>query len=155
MIKNKTEKQRERLKYFALKKLGVPYKYAVKKSEIGKFFDCSSLTQYLYRRIGIEIPRSTILQASCGRMIPARKHGLVFKPKDLKVGDLLFFKGERGHYTKEFPQGIGHVEMYLGNGKLIEACGHSRENNRGVRLINLKKELKRQDFCLIKRVLKN
>jgi cell wall-associated NlpC family hydrolase len=88
-------------------------------------------------------------------MIPARKHGLVFKPKDLKVGDLLFFKGERGHYTKEFPQGIGHVEMYLGNGKLIEACGHSRENNRGVRLINLKKELKRQDFCLIKRVLKN
>ena len=154
-MNKKSDKQRERLRRFALKKLGAPYKYAVKKSEIGKLFDCSSLTQYLYRRIGIEIPRSTILQASCGRMVPTRKHGLMFQPKDLKVGDLLFFKGEKGHYNKEFPQGIGHLEMYLGNGKLIEACGHGRENNHKVRLINLKKELKRGDFCLVKRILKN
>jgi len=154
-MNKKSDKQRERLKHFALKKLGAPYKYAAKKSEIGKVFDCSSLTQYLYRRIGIEIPRSTILQASCGQIVPIRKCGSIFKPKDLKIGDLLFFKGEKGHYNKEFPQGIGHVEMYLGNGKLIEACGHSRENNRKVRLINSKKELKRHDFCLVKRILKN
>ncbi len=83
------EQKKKRILYFALKQLGKPYKYAAKKYEIGKFFDCSSLTQYLYKRIGIELPRSTILQAECGKIIPARKKPPFFKPEDLEIGDLL------------------------------------------------------------------
>ena len=152
---NKTEQQRKRLKHFALKNLGKLYKYAVKKSEIGKFFDCSSLTQYLYKRIGIEIPRSTILQASCGKVIKPRKQGPIFKKTDLKTGDLLFFKGTKGHYNKEFPEGIGHLLMYLDAGKFIHAAGNGKPSTQKVKLESFEKIIKRKDFRLAKRILKD
>lgn len=151
----KSEKLRRRLKHFALKKLGTPYKYGVKKSEIGKFFDCSSLVQYLYRRIGIELPRSTILQAARGRVIPPRSGPEIFKPEDLKIGDLLFFKGSKGHYNKKFPEGIGHVTMYLGDGWFIHASGHGPRNNQKVKLEKFEKVISRADFRIAKRIIKD
>lgn len=153
--KKKSEKLRERLKLFALKKLGTPYKYGVKKSEIGKFFDCSSLVQYLYRRIGIELPRSTILQAGCGKIIPHRKKPPIFKPEDLRIGDLLFFKGSKGHYNKKFPEGIGHVAMYLGDGLFIHASGHGSRNSQKVKLEKFEKVISRDDFRIAKRIIKD
>ena len=41
--------------------------------------------------------------------------------KNIKEGDLVFMKGELGRYNKYFPQGIGHVGIYLGGGKVIHA----------------------------------
>ncbi|MDP2856242.1 MAG: C40 family peptidase [bacterium] len=153
MANNKIKKQRERLKHFALKKLGTPYKYGVKKSEIGKFFDCSSFTQYLYKRIGIDIPRSTILQASCGRVIAHRQHKQKFQEKDLKIGDLLFFKGAKGHFTQEFPNGIGHVIMYLGNSQFIHAGGNGGKPK--IKLEEPQKVISRPDLQVTKRILKD
>jgi len=147
------EKKRKRLLHFALKQLGKPYKYAAKKSEIGKMFDCSSLTQYLYKRVGINLPRSTILQAECGKIIPSRKKPPFFKPEDLEIGDLLFFKGTKGHYNKKFPYGIGHVAMYLGNKKFIHASGHGSLKNQKVKLENFDKIVNRKDFQIAKRIL--
>lgn len=149
-----TKKQKQkRLVYFAFKQLGKPYKYAAKKYEIGKFFDCSSLTQYLYRRIGIEIPRSTILQAEIGKIIPHRRKPPFFKPEDLQIGDLLFFKGTKGHYNKKFPNGIGHVTMYLGNKKFIHASGHGSTKNQKVKLEKFEKIVNRRDFQVAKRII--
>ncbi|HRY76766.1 MAG TPA: C40 family peptidase [Candidatus Paceibacterota bacterium] len=152
MTENEIEKQRERVKHFALKKLGTPYKYGVKKSEIGKFFDCSSFTQYLYKRIGIDIPRSTILQASCGRVVGNPRHQQKFQAKDLQTGDLLFFKGTKGHFTPEFPDGIGHVIMYLGDSRFIHAGGNGGKPK--VKLEKFQKVISRPDLQIIKRILK-
>lgn len=153
-LKNLTKEQKQkRLVNFALKQLGKPYKYAAKKYEIGKVFDCSSLTQYLYKRIGIDIPRSTILQAECGKIIPSRKTPPFFKTEDLQIGDLLFFKGTKGHYNKKFPNGIGHVVMYLGNKKFIHASGHGTKKNQKVKLENFEKIVNRKDFQIAKRII--
>ncbi len=163
------EQKRKRLIYFAKKQIGKPYKWGIKKSEIGKFFDCSSFTQYLYKRIGIELPRTTVLQAYHGKTIKAAKTPPHFQEKDLKTGDLFFFKGEKGHYTKEFPSGIGHIAMYLENGKFIHASANGnipsyniglnlkkktvKGKNRGVKLENFSKIANRKDFQLAKRIL--
>ena len=96
--------------------IGTPYKYAVKPEEAPKYLDCSSFTQYIYKQIGIEIPRSTLLQAAqAGKEIR-----LSDKPE---TGDLLFFRGHKGHYDDELFPGreiyIGHVAIYSGNNKAI------------------------------------
>jgi cell wall-associated NlpC family hydrolase len=156
-IKNlNNEQKRERLIFFAKKQIGKPYKYGVKKRQIGKFFDCSSFTQYLYKRIGIEIPRSTILQASLkneGMKVVPRKTGLIFKPEDLKIGDLLFFKRTKGHFNEEYPNGIGHVFMYFENKKFIHATGMGKKT--GVKLENFEKVVSEKDFRIAKRILKD
>lgn len=98
--------------------LGTPYKYAAQLEEIPKALDCSSFTQEAYKRIHIKIPRSTILQAAhAGTEIPLTDA--------LEEGDLLFFRGSKGHYNDElFPNRqiyIGHVAVYEGGGKAIHA----------------------------------
>lgn len=154
ITKMSNEQKRKRLVFFALKNLGKPYKYAAKKREIGKVFDCSSFTQYLYRRIGIEIPRSTILQASFkngGFKIIPKKRGFIFKPEDLKIGDLLFFKRSSGHYNEEYPEGIGHVFLYIGNKKFIHATGLGKKT--GVKIEEFNKIISEKNFRVAKRIL--
>lgn len=108
------KKKEARLLFFAYKHLGKPYKYGARSYHAPKRFDCSSFVQYLYRRIGIDLPRVSIEQASCGREV---------KKDQLKAGDLIFIKGGIGRYNKLFPRGIGHVAMYDGNGNVIHAEG--------------------------------
>lgn len=64
-------------------------------------FDCSGLTQWCYKQIGITIPRVSREQAKAGE--PVSK-------ANLKPGDLVFFKNP-----------IKHVGMYLGNDQYIHA----------------------------------
>jgi len=89
-----------------------PYKYGASTSqEAPELFDCSSFTRYLFRQIGKEIPRPSIEQIEVGREI---------EKKELKPGDLIFSKGfGKPHRNKKFPQGVGHVGLYIGNGKVI------------------------------------
>lgn len=108
----------EKLLEIAESLIGTPYKYAAKPEEIPQALDCSSFTQEVYKRIGVEIPRSTILQAA--------NAGTEIQPGDnFEPGDLLFFRGSRGHYNDElFPNRqiyIGHVAIYKGEGKAIHA----------------------------------
>lgn len=165
------EQKRERLVFFAKKQIGKPFKWGIKKHEIGKFFDCSSFTQYLYQRIGIELPRTTVLQAYYGQAIKSAKKPPFFQEKQLKTGDLLFFKGEKGHFTSEFPNGIGHIIMYLGNNKFIHVDSRGRiptyniglnmnqriikGKNVGVKLESFSKVINRKDFQIAKRILKD
>jgi cell wall-associated NlpC family hydrolase len=66
--------------------------------------DCSLYTQNVFKKVGINLPRSSADQSSVGESISL---------SDIKVGDLLFFRT-----YKEEPS---HVGIYIGNNKMIHA----------------------------------
>lgn len=84
--------------------LGTPYVWGGSKPG---GFDCSGLLQYVWARSGVTIPRTTYDQFKVGTPVGKAQ---------LQPGDAVFFTGSD-------PQnGLpGHVGMYLGGGKLIEA----------------------------------
>lgn len=94
----------------AKSQLGVPYSwggggtggksrgFAQGANTIG--FDCSSLVQYAWAKQGVQLPRTTYEQIKVGQAVPSLA--------EAKPGDLLFPSEE-------------HVQIYLGNGKIIEA----------------------------------
>lgn len=65
-------------------------------------YDCSGLTWAVYRAHGITIPRDADAQFASGTPVSLAK---------LQPGDLLFY---------EHPV-VGHVAMYIGDGKMIES----------------------------------
>jgi cell wall-associated NlpC family hydrolase len=138
------ENLKRKLIYFSEKHLGKPYKYGSSHYEAPRFFDCSSFVQYLYKRIGIKLPRSALLQAHCGRKVN-------FKKEKLKTGDLIFIKGKWGHYNPEFPSGIGHVAMYIEEGKIVHA--EQRKDKKEVLMEKSDKILKRNDLVVVKRII--
>ncbi|WP_396334948.1 NlpC/P60 family protein [Clostridium sp.] len=88
----------------ARKHLGKPYVWGATGPNS---FDCSGLTQYVYKQaLGIEITRTTNTQINVGREVSR---------SELQPGDLLFPTS-------------GHVQIYVGNGKVI----HSPEPGRVV-----------------------
>lgn len=121
-----------KLKISAIAKslIGKPYKYGAKPEEAPHVFDCSSFVQYLYKEIGIDLPRSSILQA-------ADKQGTEIIPasdfSNLEPGDLLFMRGAKGHYDDSLFTNrevyIGHVVIYLGQGEIIQASSTSNAIN--------------------------
>lgn len=107
--------------------LGKPYQYgayAVKETDNNpKIFDCSSFVQFCFKNINFsDFPRSSIEQA-------AYKGEEIESIEKAQIGDLIFFEGERGHYNNELFSGrkllIGHVAIYLGNNKIINAINHN------------------------------
>ncbi len=120
-----TDAQKTKLTALARSLVGVPYSYGAGGDEAPKTFDCSSFTQYLFHEIGIEIPRSSILQA-------ADEHGKEIAPNadfsNLEAGDLVFMRGVRGFYRDSLFGGreisIGHVGVYLGAGEVAHAQQH-------------------------------
>lgn len=145
----------KKLMEIAKKMIGTPYKYGtyLKPSKYSSRrptgVDCSSFIQYAYGRIGIELPRSSILQATKGREIK--------KTKYLQRGDLIFFETTKGHYWHlAFPRKktyIGHVVLYAGNGNVLEAS-EDRNNARiaKVKLQNLRR-LPGYRVVLMKRII--
>lgn len=97
----------------AVKNLGRPYFYGARPEEAPRRFDCSSFVQYLYKKVGIDLPRNSIDQAASGRCVR--------DAKKLKVGDLLFFTSKVGRYNRKFPMGVGHVAIYIGSNRGIHA----------------------------------
>ena len=67
-------------------------------------FDCSGLTQYCHKKLGINIPRTSLEQSKSGKLV---------SKSNLQVGDLIFWK------TTTPP--VGHVGMYIGNNQFIHA----------------------------------
>ena len=101
----------KRIEADAKKKLGKRYVWGA--SGTKNTYDCSSFTKYVYRKNGIAIPRTSIMQS---------KHGKYVKRKDLKKGDLIFFdtsKRRKGY--------VNHVGIYLGNNKFIHASSAKKK----------------------------
>jgi gamma-D-glutamyl-L-lysine dipeptidyl-peptidase len=71
-------------------------------------YDCSGLTWAVYRTHGITIPRDADAQFAAGTPVSLAQ---------MQPGDLLFY---------EHPV-VGHVAMYIGGGKMIEAPNSASE----------------------------
>ncbi|WP_157126413.1 C40 family peptidase [Nocardia mikamii] len=87
----------------ALQQQGDPYVWG---AEGPNSFDCSGLTQYAARAAGVQIPRVASAQY---RQLPE------VAPNAIQPGDLIFPQSE---FNNGNP---GHVMMYIGNGKCVEA----------------------------------
>jgi cell wall-associated NlpC family hydrolase len=82
--------------------LGIPYVWGGASPTGG--FDCSGLTMYVYRQLGITLDHYAAWQFLEGTRIAIQ---------DLQPGDLVFFHPQA--------DGPGHVGMYVGDGKMLHA----------------------------------
>lgn len=83
---------------FAQQAIGKPYVWGA--TGPGSF-DCSGLTQAAWKAAGVSLPRTTYTQIDAGRRVA--RGGLA-------PGDLVFFY-----------EGLSHVGLYIGGGKMIHA----------------------------------
>lgn len=74
---------------------GVPYRWG---GTTPAGFDCSGFTQYVYRQVGVSLPRTSGAQAGAGTRVSKAA---------ARPGDLVWKSG--------------HVGIYLGNGMMIDA----------------------------------
>ncbi|CAM3994562.1 C40 family peptidase [Bordetella muralis] len=87
-----------------LETIGTPYVWGGEDPNAG--FDCSGLTQFIYREIvGVELPRTAREQ---------RLEGTGVKKAELKPGDLVFFATMRR-------RGVSHVGIYIGQNQFVHA----------------------------------
>lgn len=100
----------ERAVNFALKAVGVPYRWGGESPATG--FDCSGLVRWAYGRVGIVLPHSSYALYDEGRRVPESR---------LEPGDVLFFEG------------LGHVGLYLGRGRMV----HAPQSGRNVEVVRL------------------
>lgn len=84
----------------AISQLGKPYLWGGGSPFSG--FDCSGLSQYVYKKEGIRIPRTALAQYNT--LMPVEVPAL---------GDLVFFKTHG--------QVVSHVGIYLGDGYFIHS----------------------------------
>lgn len=91
---------------FAL--LGTPYRWGGTSPDRG--FDCSGLVGYVFRSIGVDLPRVSRAMAHEGIAIT--------DPATLAEGDLVFF-GRRNR--------VDHVGIYIGDGKFLHAPRTGRD----------------------------
>jgi cell wall-associated NlpC family hydrolase len=89
---------------YAEQQLGKPYLWGGTGPDA---FDCSGLVMMAYRAAGIYIARTSQVQWTTERRIPASQ---------VQPGDLVFFAGADGT-----PTSPGHVGLVIGNGQMIEA----------------------------------
>lgn len=102
---------------FARKQIGKPYRWG---AEGPRGYDCSGLAMAAWRKAGVKLPRVTHAQY--------RKVDRKVKLKDLKPGDLIFFRGRR------------HVGIYVGDGKYL----HAPRTGEKVRIDKLTKRRRKQ-----------
>jgi cell wall-associated NlpC family hydrolase len=79
---------------------GVPYRWGGTDPATG--LDCSGLTQLVFRRLGVQLPRVAADQSKAGTAVASLA--------DARPGDLVFF-GTPAH----------HVGIYAGNGTMVDA----------------------------------
>ena len=85
--------------------LGLPYVWGGTSKEKG--VDCSGFLQLVYKKFGIDLPRVSNDQARAGRPVASMAEA---RPGDLVAWD-----------NSSRNNGVDHIAMYIGNGKMIEA----------------------------------
>lgn len=93
-----TRAARSQVVAIAKRYLGAPYVWG---AEGPNTFDCSGFTMYVYRQVGVRLPRVSRDQIHAGQRVSRG---------DLQPGDLVFFGSP-----------IHHVGIYVGGGMMINA----------------------------------
>ncbi len=112
----------------AKKQLGKQYKWG---AEGPDRFDCSGLALFVYKNVGIQLPRNSSVQAKAGKEVTR---------KELQPGDLLFFALTG--------KSINHVGIYVGGNKFV----HAPKKYNPVRTDSLNNSWWRQRLKSIRRV---
>ncbi|MBR5348401.1 MAG: SH3 domain-containing protein [Lachnospiraceae bacterium] len=94
---------------FAMEYLGGTYKYGGTK--LGVAVDCSGFTMRVFEHFGYQLSRTAAYQM--------KNNGVPVDFKDMKPGDLIFFWSAKRNC-------VGHVGIYIGNGKMIHAASEKR-----------------------------
>jgi cell wall-associated NlpC family hydrolase len=102
--------------------------------ETSEATDCSGFVQYVCQNFMVELPRCSAEQANWGKTITSQMDFSKMLP-----GDLLFFR--RGG-------GVGHVGIYMGNGKMI----HASSPRSGIIVTELNQPYYLNTFVVAKRV---
>lgn len=89
---------------------GWPYAWGGNSPSVG--FDCSGLTEYVYRQVGFNLPRTA-----------AEQYNSTIRVADPQPGDLIFFKGTN---SSRPPNAITHVGIYVDNQRMFDS------NNSGI-----------------------
>ena len=87
---------------YAAQLLGIPYVWG---GESLAGFDCSGLVQFVYDKLGVQLPRTSQQQATAGTAV---------SPNALQPGDLIL-------YNEPGEGADSHVAIYAGNGQEIDA----------------------------------
>lgn len=93
-----TRAPRSEVVNIAKRYLGAPYRWG---AEGPNSFDCSGFTQFVFRQVGVSLPRVSRQQIRVGERVSR---------DDLQPGDLVFFG-----------RPIHHVGIYVGGGRYIHA----------------------------------
>jgi peptidoglycan endopeptidase LytE len=84
--------------------VGTRYRYGGESPTTG--FDCSGLVHYVFARHGVELPRTSRLQARAGEALPLAVEAL-------QPGDLLLFASSGTR--------VNHVAIYLGDNRILHS----------------------------------
>jgi cell wall-associated NlpC family hydrolase len=90
--------------------IGVPYVWG---GSTPDGFDCSGFVQYVYKKHGVPLPRTSRQMAHAGDRVKA-------STSNLREGDLMLFRGRNGV--------ISHVALYAGRNRIL----HSSSSGHGV-----------------------
>ncbi|MGW8826653.1 C40 family peptidase [Paenibacillus lautus] len=94
-------------------------------------FDCSGFTSYIYKKLGLSLPRTSGAQYKVGTSVAKSK---------LKAGDLVFFNTSG--------RGVSHVGIYVGGGKFAHSS-----SSRGVIISPLSQSYYANRYVGAKRVM--
>ena len=84
--------------------VGTRYRYGGGSPVTG--FDCSGFVQYVFAKHGVELPRTSRLQAAAGESLPLGVEAL-------QPGDLLLFASSGTR--------VNHVAIYVGNNRMLHS----------------------------------
>ncbi|HEX7066552.1 MAG TPA: S-layer homology domain-containing protein [Bacillales bacterium] len=98
---------RDEVVSIAKKYIGVPYQWA---GESPRGFDCSGFVEYVFRKVGMNLPETSSSQWSWSKAT---------RVTNLKPGDLVFYNTSGG--------GVSHVGIYVGSGQFISATSDGVE----------------------------
>ncbi len=93
--------------------IGTPY------AGVSGGLDCSGLVSAVYKQKGVNLPRSSAAQWAA-----AQSEGWSVDLNSLSPGDLVF-------YRKKGSNRVGHVAIYAGNGKVVQAYHPGRNADEG------------------------
>lgn len=120
----------------AYKYIGVPYRWG---GRTPKGFDCLWFTVFIFKKIGYQLPGCANTIAHCGKYI---------KKKELKKGDILFFKSRNIRNPR-----IGHLATVseVKNGEVFFIHASSK----GIRVTSLKSNYYKQRYITARRIVRS